>query len=831
MATTLNLFQNKPIPQGQGPTIPGSSTGIGSTFTPEQAKQYDKTAPKGYASYYSPSQGGSYTSGGNINAPKPIQNYQGGSYDPNTGIFTDARGNKQSVADPKAFSDKIVAQQEVERKKAFSMTGGLVAPGQVSSYFKTSTGDIQTDSQAIRTATNAAEQITKSNVVKPGQIGALTESKNKDFVSFMFGSQQGNQTVTYKTKSGGTSEIIIPGERITSVGSKQAFEEALAEIKSKGGKATGEIGSIQRFSPAVEYGVETVATYPFFMGAGFVAGKVIGAVGKGAATVAGPAIKAAEPVTVATSKAIGNVADDVFRMLSPATQQTVTRIAQKEVVQKGIQTGGLLIKTEATGEAFRQAGTAAPDIVSGTYLFATPGRVFTPTAETKKAAEKTYTAARVSYYGGERQTVDEQGVVVKTEKVPGKSSMGESFAEGYLPGIKVATPFAQEFEVQTKEKVQDIPEYKALKTDAEKRQYEKEFKDFYLNVQQIGGTVGQVLIETGGEVSGGGRLAAISGGGIKTRAGAIGRFALASGTAGIQEGVSTSELQAKVEQRTLSEQDRLNSAWLGGAFAGGFGALQAGTMGTKWNRGVNISGQLLDYPGEPLGDVLGGQVKKVLKVPDIKVGGQLVKTSFGPSITSQTDVKRGKTKQPQKQDVMNFFFGDTSLTQQERNRKAFGLPIKTSTQSKSNIVLPGTNVPVGDKDIVGTDKPGIPPVDSKLPDKTDGETTDEQKDEQKDETEQKQDVATNVPSFANVPSTVPVIAPQGFFFPGFFPVGSGGKQDARERTKIYDEMAAAGKRFEQLSGLPFTQRQSVKRRKTVMINGKEFRIGKRVKKE
>jgi hypothetical protein len=35
-------------------------------------------------------------------------------------------------------------------------------------------------------------------------------------------------------------------------------------------------------------------------------------------------------------------------------------------------------------------------------------------------------------------------------------------------------------------------------------------------------------------------------------------------------------------------------------------------------------------------------------------------------------------------------------------------------------------------------------------------------------------------------------------------VGSGGKQDARERTKIYDEMAAAGKRFEQLSGLPFT---------------------------
>jgi len=777
-------------------------------MNPDGSKGKEVTTPAGYNTTYQNTLTGQTTV---TNSSGQIISQTSGSY---------SGGGGGGISEPQSLSVSKMSQAEIQakavaeekaRKKAFTITGGLVMPGQVSSYFKTSANDIQTDSQAIRTATNAADQITKEKVAQPIQ--------TKMQSSFL-GEGLRMVGVNFDPFS---EEVTSEGAKVVSVnGTRYAIQGTNKAVNVSTGKQASEAEAKQVFSQYVRE-----------KSGSLVMGSSVG-VSSGAKIVS-PSVKAAskffEPVTVATSKAIGNVADDVFRMLSPATQQTVTRIAQKEVVQKGIQTGGLLIKTEATGEAFRQAGTAAPDIVSGTYLFATPGRVFTPTPETKKAAEKTYTATRVSYYGGERQTVNDQGVVIKTEKVPGKSSMGESFAEGYLPGIKVATPFAQEFEVQTKEKVQDIPEYKALKTDAEKRQYEKEFKDFYLNVQQIGGTVGQVLIETGGEVSGGGRLAAISGGGIKTRAGAIGRFALASGTAGIQEGVSTSELQAKVEQRTLSEQDRLNSALLGGAFAGGFGALQAGTMGTKWNRGVNISGQLLDYPGEPLGDVLGGQVKKVLKVPDIKVGGQLVKTTFGPSITSQTDVKRGKTKQPQKQDVMNFFFGDTSLTQQERNRKAFGLPIKTSTQSKSNIVLPGTNVPVGDKDTVGTDKPGIPPVDSKLPDKTDGETTDEQKDEQKDETEQKQDVATNVPSFANVPSTVPVIAPQGFFFPGFFPVGSGGKQDARERTKIYDEMAAAGKRFEQLSGLPFTQRQSVKRRKTVMINGKEFRIGKRVKKE
>jgi len=58
----------------------------------------------------------------------------------------------------------------------------------------------------------------------------------------------------------------------------------------------------------------------------------------------------------------------------------------------------------------------------------------------------------------------------------------------------------------------------------------------------------------------------------------------------------------------------------------------------------------------------------------------------------------------------------------------------------------------------------------------------------------------------------------------------GESSGARERTKIYDELAAAGKRFQQISGLPFAQQQSIKRKKTVMINGKEFRIGKRVKK-
>ncbi len=56
---------------------------------------------------------------------------------------------------------------------------------------------------------------------------------------------------------------------------------------------------------------------------------------------------------------------------------------------------------------------------------------------------------------------------------------------------------------------------------------------------------------------------------------------------------------------------------------------------------------------------------------------------------------------------------------------------------------------------------------------------------------------TNVPSnaFSNVPSTVAVIAPQQFFFPGFGPIGSGGRADTKERTKFFNEQAAATSRL------------------------------------
>lgn len=802
-----------------GPTVPGSSTGIGSTFTPSQTSTYRAT-----------------TGGGSSYVPKPSQVYSSQLLQQN---FTSAAERDKA--------ENIYRQEQARQQQiAFSRTGGIVGVGQISPYFKTGVRDIQTDSQAIRTATQIADQITKEKILTP----QTTKQKN------ILGFETGRNIETLTESGTNKTYAPIPGTNYAVEVKKDIY------IGELSGSTTGETpynksnpnvidvntgkrvsiedakkivsGTVKREVLSEDAGFEPLATW---VGGGQQTAMLVSGVATKVATklavpVAGVVNKASQPLVKSTAQVIGSAADDIYNLLSPTAQVGVTKVVSKagEVASSGVgkkvvEKGTTLLKTEVVGEALRQAGLYTPEVVSGVYLAATPGRVFTPTAETDVAAEKTYTAARVSYYGGEKQTIDSKGNVIKTESVPGKASMGEGFAEGFLPGIKVATGFNPEFEAQLKEKVKDIPEYQKLSA-SEKKQYEKEFKDYYLNVAQVGGTVGQVLIETGGEVTGGGRLSVM--GPIGSRAGAVAKFGVASGTAGIQEGVYSAELSSKVEKRKLTDQERQNAALLSGAFAGGFGALQAATMGTKYGRGVNIVGELADYPGEPLGDVLGGKVKQVIGVPDIQIGGSLVKTSFGPSVTAttSTEVKSKSGKKAIKQPGLfekasNFFLSTEGLTSQEKINQSLG--IKTSSTSQ----VPGVSTSSEDiiKDIIKPkedEKGEVPPVepDDNVPPKED--------DEVKEET--KQEVSTNVPSWANVPSTVPIVAPQGFFLPGFLPIGLGQAEGVRERTKIYDELSAAGKRFQQLSGLPFAQQETIKRKKTVMINGKEFKIGKRVKK-
>lgn len=777
---------------GGGPTVPGSSTGIGSTM----GKGGGRLSPSQYGT-------GGYATSSNSSGP--------------------------TAAEIKAAKERVLAEEKA-RQEAFSRTGGIVGVGQVSPYFKTGVQDIKTDSQAIKTATQVADQVSQEAKTKVTRTYGMKinrtfgtkdievlETKDKtyygigentylDEATFKQYAEKGSYPISSKTFTkqdiqSGKVDTVAQTKRIADIKSEESQFEFLAGFVAGGGKEIATIAS-------------------------GVTGKVVGAV---TAPIAKTIAPVSQPVVQGVSQTIGSAADDIYNLLSPGAKQVVSGVAKKQVVQKGIEVGGVLVKTEVAGEALRQAGLYTPEIVSEAYLVATPGRVFTPTEETKKVAEKVYTSTRVSYYGGERQTIDETGKVIKTEKVPGKASMGEGFVEGMVPGIKVATGFAPEFETQVKENIKDIPEYKALKTEQEKIQYEKEFKDYYLNIGQIGGTLGQVLVETGGEVTGGGRLYALSPSGIKTRAGAILRFGLASGSTGVQEGIYSAELASKVEQRKLTDQERLNAAILGGGVAGTFGALQAGTMGTKYNSLVNIAGEAMDFPGEPLGDVLGGQVKNVTGVPDIKIAGGLVATSYGPDITTSTKTKvKTSTKTKQKEgigikEITDFFLSDQTKTQQEIINKSLGISSKTSVSVPSGIVnVPGT-------DVVPTDtKPkDITDITTDITDETkDDETTDEEAQKE----EQKEEVSTNVPSWANVPSSVPVIAPQRFLMPGFLPIGLGSAEGTRERTKIYDELSAAGKRFQQLSGLPFVQQESVKRRKTVMINGKEFKIGARVKK-
>jgi hypothetical protein len=233
---------------------------------------------------------------------------------------------------------------------------------------------------------------------------------------------------------------------------------------------------------------------------------------------------------------------------------------------------------------------------------------------------------------------------------------------------------------------------------------------------------------------------------------------------------------------------------------------------------TEVGGYVID-PLEKIGDEFAIFPKKGLGISTITL------TPGGRTVTS-TDSKKssGSAKQPARKggtyDVRTGTYTDSQGNKQSMSRG--NVPTDAKIVGTGGVIPPGIIPP-------GTIPPEIP--DPKIPDPIIPDPV-LPEDPPKDDDKSNVDDKTNVPigAFTQIPNTIPVIVPNRFFFPGFFPIAMGESSGARERTKIYDELAAAGRRFQQISGLPFVQQQSIKRKKTVMINGKEFRIGKRVKK-
>ncbi len=771
--------------QSTGGTVTSSS---GTTYVAGRPVSVSPTRPRVGTSR---SYGGGSSGGGGVSAPAPVYN---------SSLLQQSFSSKDAMQ--KAETAHRVAQEKKRKEelKKFSATGGLQAVGESQSRFLKPSAvpksAIKTDSRAIKQATEIADQITRPDTkgMATGKIERYEEQGTGQPLDFI-----------------APVSAITQATAISPIGQ---FFFSPTQIETARLKYTGE----QRRQVG-EFVAETGITIGVAPGIAGASSRVATVVTKGVS-------KGFKPVASGVGKILGSSADDVFKILSKGSVSQAGRITlggtgklsttQAKVAAKKILTNPKvvqLIKTEGVGEGLRQAGLYSPELASQVYLVTTPDRVFNPTKETEKIAGNVYTAARVEYYGGTKQIVDDKGNIVETQQVAGKAPMGESFAEGFLPGIKVATGFAPEFREQVREKLKNDPEYQKL-SGTKKKQYADEFSDYYLNVQQIGQTVGQIFIETGGEVTGGGRLKAL--GPIGSRKGAVAKFGLASGSTGVQEGVYSVELGGITERRPVSTQEKILSGAVGGAFAGGFGMFQAGGIWKpKFGRIVNITGELADYPGEPLGDVLGAPIKKALGVADIQVKGSLVKTSFGVDILgsqAQTQQQSKATKKKIKgkkkvAGVDSAFIKDktgTMLLQQEKDaiKKAQGQMEDMINQGQVNINIPG-QVPGVPGTTVGVQPPSTgeqTPIIGDVPDE-DPSKEKQAEEEQEQQEEQEQTVSTSADTFVGVPSTVGVVAPQGFLFPGFFPIGSSRRGGVRQQTKIYDELAAAGKRLKQLSGL------------------------------
>jgi len=803
--------------------------------------------PSGISSTIRSSGGGSRSSGGS----------NGGVSQPSASQIQ-AERNKQ-LADEKA------------KREAFSKTGGLVIPSSFSTqkrkynqnlnittdqygniigkgnYFSVSPMDIQTDSQAIKTATNAADQITKESANK------ITKNYTTQ-VNRLFGQKDIDVLETKNATYYGIGENIYLDETAFKQYSKDGTYPTNSKTFTKQDIQTGKTNTAAQTKRIAD--IQAEESQFQFLGSYFAGGgKEVANIAGGVATKVIGAV--AKPIVQSTAQVIGNTADDIYKMLSPATQKVVSEVAKSSAAKATQKTA-----TEATKFAAGQVASAGGYIASAqspeygrqTYAFLNPDKatkyksVFD--SPESKAAEAQYITNRtVAILGG--KTKNEKGEIsdVKSSLDPVSTYFYQSF-----PGAKVTIKDYQSKEELIKQ-YENVPEFKAL-SDTEKSEA-ADYKIGEINAAMtayIGGQLGAEMISNfaAGKAKEQTRKLLPKGAGDLSKN--IVSAVTTSAYGAFGESPAQTFGEANLNRREVTNEQLLMSVAVGGASSAFFDFVpnqlrssantllkestetvvkSAGKKGSKEavkkttelalkasdagkNKliatAVEWGGNILDLaekPGDVGSDLLGFASGKVKTL--VFSGGVGIATTQSTGSKQKVKLKGGS---------YNTSTGVYTDAQGNKMSLAFGnVPSDAKIFSSGGVISIGGNVNVADT--TGTPPlPGdpVPPV----PSKPDDEVPPEEQDKSQ----------SNVPSNAlsNVPSTTAVIVPNRFWLPGFMPIGFGSKTDARERTKIYDELSAAGRRFQQLSGLPFVQQAKVKRNKTVMINGKEFKIGKRVKK-
>lgn len=746
--------------------------------------------------------------------------------------------SQPSVAQIQADRNKQIADEKA-KQEAFSRTGGIVGVGQISPYFKTGVQDIQTDSQAIRTATQVADQVSQEAKTKVTRtygmkvnrlFGAkdieVLETKDKtyygigedtylDEATFKQYAEKGSYPISSKTFTKqdiqtGKVDTIAQTKRIADIKSEESQFEFLGGYFAGGGK---EIANI----------------------AGGVATKVVGAVARPIASALSPASK---PIVQSTAQVIGNTADDIYKMLSPATQKVVSGVAKSSAAKATQKTA-----TEATKFALGQVASAGGYIASAqspeygrqTYDFfnqdkATKFKTIEQSKEAQQAEAQYITNRTVFTFGG--QAKDSEG---KISDVKSKLDPISTYVYTSLPGLKTLEPsFQNKEELQTQFK--DVPAFKKL-SESEKVEYvdyklgkiDAAFKAY------IGGQLGAEMISNFAASKAKEQTRKL----LPKGAGDLSKNIVSAATTSVYGafGESPSQVfgEANLNRREVTNDQLLMSVAVGGASSAFFDFVpnqlrsSANTLLKESTETVvKSTGKKAVNKTTELVIKASGAGKNKLLATGVEWAGNILDLAEKPGDVGSDllGFASGKVRT-----LAVGGFGIATASSKTKDQSAIYEGANQNSSKSLGIITPGGSI-----DLTGTIgvQPPVPPKpDDPVPPKPDdpvppvpSKPDDEVPPEDQDKSQ------SNVPSnaFSNVPSTTAVIVPNRFWLPGFMPIGFGSKTDVRERTRIYDELSAAGKRFQQLSGLPFAQQKTIKRKKTVMINGKEFKIGKRVKK-
>ena len=403
---------------------------------------------------------------------------------------------------------------------------------------------------------------------------------------------------------------------------------------------------------------------------------------------------------------------------------------------------------------------------------------------------ETYNAVTIQkgLTGSIKQTVDQSGAVVSREvirpEVGGEDLLGtgQRFALGGVPGLtSFFAPKSSRAAAEEALRARNIPVTEA-------------------NVQsliQAGQTTGifSTIGIFGSEVSselGVGR--AVRGGSAALRAAKDvkeQRTALRSlivpptVVAGIFEGGSQTY---NVESLTRKEPE-VGRVFMGGAIgglsAGSFSLLTAQFTPTGKGRAVTGLGYALDFPGEPVGDIIAGRVRRGegLRIPILTAG----VPSITPTITDRAAPKGG-TK------TATSFFSEVFTPSRTINIGGRSVPVDEF----------GLPVPDVVKTPSRTGTPSITPTRTTIP-----ELAGILEPAAQAETNVSVSTATNVnvPSFVNVPTLVPTGLP--FFPPGRL-AGEGKGEGKRERLGYFDELAAAFTGLNPRTGEPLKSRANLK---------------------